>query len=153
LPELEGPGSWFLVGSSTGIGTRHQSDSRDGHLGIQRAFDLVIARLLQGKRSQWLASMIAGFREGVLHVSKRLYRALQVGICLDHDGDGSLNVHTIILPLTTTIINNVWTYGASLPCLKAGTSAPHLGGNMTLRATLYKTLWGFFSISVGTSER
>jgi hypothetical protein len=61
-------------------------------LGFTQIFAAVWPNLLQ------LALVVARFRQRMLNLSERFKRALQVLVRLDDDGDGSLKIHSRMIP-------------------------------------------------------
>jgi hypothetical protein len=64
--EEKGVSSSILVAFSSMIGPCDQTDSRNRHLSIEHALDLMVVPPLQGKGIEWLATVIAWLREVLL---------------------------------------------------------------------------------------
>ncbi len=91
--------SRLLVAFRSVIGPCYQSNSRNGHLSIQDAFDLMIIPALQGKGVQGLATIVARLRKSLFDCSERLNGAFQVLIRFYQESDASSYLHTNRVPL------------------------------------------------------
>lgn len=132
--EEEGMPGWFVVARGRMIGSCYQTNSRDPHLSVEDALDLMVVPTLQGKGIHRLASVVARLRECLLDLSKRLNGALQVLIRLDDDGDSALDLHGTVVPRRTCPVKLLlWKEERQFPHMPQGSGPlPPNGGKRLL---------------------
>lgn len=91
--EGEGAGNAVPVALRALIGSGNSPDCGDGHLAVETALDRMVGSPLQRDGAERAAVVEGKQRKAGLDLAEDLERPSQVRVGLNHDGDGSLNVH------------------------------------------------------------
>lgn len=99
--EGESLGGWLVIPFSGGISTRNIANSGTLQLGRQCGWNAVIDQLVQRNSRKWFTSIEGDVTDSALEPVILSNERHQFCVLFDHKRDCSLNVHTVIISLSS----------------------------------------------------